>query len=310
MKVIDNFLSFFNSAPKPPVFERPPLVFKYVNFLNLNTLGSNVLSAIQNRKGLDGIVIRNFLTREENEPLKAAIDAHIRERKEQGEITYSYPPTFGDLEQNFDREEVKQEYFSRSRDFTENFLARFKVDFVNRLLSTFQQLEDRVDASLIPAERYDSNYLPATIRLIPSPHFDEMRTHCGNMFCGKQYFSKYYEDIVPLVEIVNQLSYFMLVQKPEVGGKLMVYNITCYEAPTTTCEDETIDLLGNNGQFINLHDGSVEEIPIEMNEGDLLVFAGGELWHRVSKVEGSLTRYSLGGFMGFAHDGSKLYVWS
>jgi hypothetical protein len=47
-----------------------------------------------------------------------------------------------------------------------------------------------------------------------------------------------------------------------------------------------------------------------MNEGDLLVFAGGELWHRVSKVEGSLTRYSLGGFMGFSHDGSRLYVWS
>lgn len=310
MKVIENFLSLFNNAPKPPIFNRQPLVFKYVDFADLNALGSNVLSEIQNRRNIDGIVIKNFLTREENELLKAAIDEYVRRQKERGEITYSYPPTFGDLEQNFDREEVKKDYFARSRDFTENFSSQFKVDFVNRLLATFQQLEQRVEATLILADRYNSNYLPATIRLIPSPHFDEMRTHCGNMFCGKQYFSKYYEDIVPLVQIINQLSYFMLVQKPEVGGKLMVYNITCYEAPTTTCEGETIDLLGNNGQFISLHDGLIEEIPIEMNEGDLLVFAGGELWHRVSKVEGSLTRYSLGGFMGFAHDGSKLYVWS
>jgi hapalindole-type alkaloid chlorinase len=310
MKVLKHFRNLFNDTPKAAVLDRQPLLFKYVDYADLPTLGSNVLSDIQSRRNIDGIVIRNFLSGEENETLKSSIKEYVQSRKEMGEITYSYPPTFGDLEQNFDREEVKEAYFLRSGDFIENFVGHFKIDFLSRLLYTLQEIQQGTTTTLIPAQRYKSHYLPATIRLIPSPRFDEMRTHCGNMFCGKQFFSKYYEDIVPLVEINDQLSYFMLVQKPEKGGKLMVYNVTCYEAPNTTCQDEIIDLLGKDGQFISLHDGSIEEIPIEMNEGDLLVFAGGELWHRVSRVEGSLVRYSLGGFMGFAHDRSKLYVWS
>ena len=44
--------------------------------------------------------------------------------------------------------------------------------------------------------------------------------------------------------------------------------------------------------------------------GDLLIFYGGRIWHRVEPILGSKPRITLGGFINFSDDDKKCFYWS
>ncbi len=49
---------------------------------------------------------------------------------------------------------------------------------------------------------------------------------------------------------------------------------------------------------------------MKLKEGDLIIFAGGEIWHEITQIEGRKNRITIGGFMAPSLNRQKWYVWS
>ena len=63
-------------------------------------------------------------------------------------------------------------------------------------------------------------------------------------------------------------------------------------------------------------DGSLRNIEneevqlIDPQKGDLILFAGGQIWHRVEQVMGSRERVTIGGFLSFNYEKDAVCYWS
>jgi hypothetical protein len=49
---------------------------------------------------------------------------------------------------------------------------------------------------------------------------------------------------------------------------------------------------------------------LKPEEGDLLLFAGGNIWHRVLTVQGNKSRITIGGFIAETNMPGRYYIWS
>tara|TARA_B110000037_G_C17118308_1_gene504712 strand:+ start:2967 stop:3140 length:174 start_codon:yes stop_codon:yes gene_type:complete len=54
----------------------------------------------------------------------------------------------------------------------------------------------------------------------------------------------------------------------------------------------------------------IKTVKIKPKKGDMIIFQGGEIWHRVELVKGKKSRYTIGGFMGFSLDDKEIIYWS
>ena len=52
---------------------------------------------------------------------------------------------------------------------------------------------------------------------------------------------------------------------------------------------------------------SVEQLKLTPEIGDMIVFAGGQIWHKVETVKGKKSRYRVGGFLTVSKDNKSLY---
>jgi hypothetical protein len=66
-----------------------------------------------------------------------------------------------------------------------------------------------------------------------------------------------------------------------------------------------IDARGNT---IYLKD--VEQFTVKPLAGDVLIFSGGPIWHRVEDIKGDTSRITYGGFLNFSKDGKELFYWA
>lgn len=93
------------------------------------------------------------------------------------------------------------------------------------------------------------------------------------------------------IDLSTQVSFYVLLQAPERGGELVLYD-----------DHDGAGARGDEGMDALPHD------VIDLEVGDLIVFDGGRLNHRVTEVEGGRARWTIGGFSAFA--GSRWYFWS
>jgi hypothetical protein len=142
----------------------------------------------------------------------------------------------------------------------------------------------------VPRENDDSVYIPATVRFV-EPNTGGIRVHKGNDFldiAGWQYLNQ-------IAKTLDSLSYFLVVEKGEQGGDLVLY-----EPPTDQLLTPTKDLELEKCQAIH----------ISPDVGDMIVFRGGNIVHKVSDVKGSTTRITIGGFLAISKDDKKVFYWS
>jgi len=67
-------------------------------------------------------------------------------------------------------------------------------------------------------------------------------------------------------------------------------------------------VLDKEGKKIIIKD--LINLKLRPQPGDLLMFYGGYIWHRVEDIEGNTPRITLGGFLNFSKDDKELYYWS
>ena len=248
-----------------------------------------------------GIVIRNFLSPAELARINTHSARHLNLDGCDQSKSFTHPISLVALNE---LDQGKLATFHRMVDhYTTHFEMDFGLDLIGRLRELFQFLagDEKVE---VLSDGEGGYFLPATFRVI-FPEKNHIHLHCGNQFFER--FGKFYREVASAVDVEDQMSFFMVLEKAGKGGELTVYDFTWGEA--RECDHETNTLTRPDGSSIQLGPDTVGLEMLDLEAGSLLIFQGGSLWHRVEQVYGS-RRVTFGGFLGFSHDRERLFFWS
>lgn len=263
----------------------------------------------------DGFLIKNIMSSADVDKLLFELEK-IKE-KDTGlahtPVGFTYPPIFAEYSRRIDglteaeKEEEIRKYFERSKEFNDGFAAHFGVDAYKLITDFFTTLGGGRKVG-VPEGVKVGQYPFATFRyLIPEQGL--MSVHCGNYF-GKT-FEKTYSHLTTLVAVENQMSYFIMLHEPEAGGELSLFNFRWKDGQTKTNPGEDNEIIQPDGTKCYVQtDPTIRKNKLRPEKGDMILFQGGNIWHRVEKVRGTKPRITLGGFLSLNHKGDTIYYWS
>lgn len=142
----------------------------------------------------------------------------------------------------------------------------------------------------VARENDERVYASATVRFV-HPNQGGMGAHKNNDFLE----NPYYEHLKKIAKLVDAISYFIIIDKPEAGGDLVLYDLPPEESMSLT---KNLDL---------------EKCPkryITPDIGDMIVFHGGNIVHQITDVTGQKPRITIGGFLAMSKDEQKVLYWS
>jgi hypothetical protein len=140
------------------------------------------------------------------------------------------------------------------------------------------------------------NYAIATIRVLPPGSGIEL--HCDNNLAHHPS----YRHLKTLLDINHQMSYFVPISAPESGGELVLYEREWSrddDADTEYVYEKPMSTVAGRAHMT-----------VRPGVGDLLIFAGGTIYHEVTKVVGPGTRRTIGGFLARSLDDTWVGFWS
>lgn len=255
---------------------------------------------------VNGFIISDFLSQQEVDSILSGFKSLQKEELIHiNESFDSYPMSFAQYDQMLERNSIKNEdYFNVSKNFISKFPSKFAVNILQKLIDVFSNIKN-APPILIPNDTEQRPYVPFTFREL-FPGEGCLKAHCENLFF--QEFPSFFSKINAFSTLENQLSFFVVLQKPQIGGELTLFDIIWNEQQKRPNDDEIILENGITHKFEN--DIELKRDYIHPEVGSLVVFMGGKIWHRVEKVKLAPSRITLGGFLSFSHDGQKLYTWS
>jgi hypothetical protein len=128
--------------------------------------------------------------------------------------------------------------------------------------------------------------------------------HVGNQFLeGIQD----YQRLADQVDFYDQVSFFLLIERPERGGVLQLYDLQWEDTPNVFKHFPGMSTQLREQIFERYYRGAVS-LPVDA--GDMVVFAGGRIWHKVADVKGETNRVTVGGFIAKSRNQAGYYIWS
>ncbi|MBD2561916.1 MULTISPECIES: 2OG-Fe(II)-dependent halogenase WelO5 family protein [Nostoc] len=200
-----------------------------------------------------------------------------------------------------------QQYFDYAAIFREKCRTLFegKLDFEALMESVLSSLSGGLSVQ-VPNGPQGQSYIPATIRKVPTDH--EFPIHVGNDFLN----SPQSEHLRTLVDVTDQLSFFIPVALPEAGGELVIYGLE-WDGEELVFEDTN----SKNGYGSRLYQQSHQvfdqqygSMTFKPNIGDMMLFDGGRFYHCIVPTIGDRTRITIGGFLSFSKEHDAIYYWS
>lgn len=288
------------TSPNEPLFD-----FRYIDAADVHKHGS-LIDDISERR-VDGAIIRNALS---PETLRV-----VKERLAKGSVPFAKrifngfpdaegsPYTLGRAIVSASHDLV--EYFDTARQTRKGLHDIFEGvgDFEERMAHLFGTLSNR--PVCVPEGPDGQTYAPATFRFLPEGR--DIGIHVGNSFLRLPQA----KHLSSIVDLVDQLSYFITIQAPEGGGELVVYGLewddVASQFPAELGPDELV--YDSSGVMIRLVELCSKQ-PFRPGDGDLLIFDGGRFYHRVAHILGKTPRCTLGGFLTFSRDRKTLCYWS
>lgn len=253
----------------------------------------------------DAVVLKNFLSKPQVHTLLQNLLAIPQNR---AALTQSktYPFSFALLNRSSpDFANELKAYYRQAKQFKDSFARNFGIDMEQKFTQILSALNQNQAAKILDTAE-DGSYIPFTFRMIV-PEKNHINLHADNMF--PQFAPEFYEALQQVAEVKNQLSFFTVLQKPESGGQLSIYNVAWDVAKEFNIEEQSIIL--ENGKHLHTHrTNELFRHQLDLEEGDLVIFPGGQLYHRIEEVYGSKMRITLGGFIGYSKTNEDVYYWS
>ncbi len=240
---------------------------------------------------LDGMTIRGVLDPAEVTRAIERAECFRPEFKDHGKQLMFGTPLVG-------ADETRSDYFANAWQINSRLADLFDSDFTARIGAVLSTVAGGRPA-VVPTEGPGREYVPATFRFLP-PGQGVMHAHTANEFCNVW---SSYDHLRSTARMWNSLSYFIVGEQPDVGGDLVLYDLEWDDTPTDIAalpmSQERDDLLARFPQR-----------PIAPEPGDMILFTGGRIWHRVAPVSGTRRRVTIGGFVALSLDGDRVFFWS
>ncbi|MBZ8183319.1 2OG-Fe(II)-dependent halogenase WelO5 family protein [Oscillatoria salina] len=238
---------------------------------------------------LEGIVVTGVFSQAEMLALKTKLAT-----KKTGFYPTPYGETWGKIlvAQGND----KSDYFAAAEKFRAELKEIFPTDFEATIKSIVRQLSGNKAVEL-PGEQGRA-YTPATIRFA-YPNHGGIPIHIGNEFLH----DSAYNYLKEIAQLVDGLSYFVVVNKAEAGGELILYDLPAERLKKSETDREKIREAKQ----------SIDKFPrkiIVPEIGDLVIFQGGSILHCIADILGNETRITIGGSLALSRDREKVYYWS
>lgn len=295
--------SLFASKPKL----KPPPDYKIhsLQMEDLRELSFTVEEMLDAKEA--GFVIENFLSPEE---LQLAISGLRKVPEEQLTVIHegmkTYPTNFSKAASSISSKTVSlKDYHESAIRYRETFTEDFGVDLEKRMQGVISQLWPSLTVDVAPDPDGNGSFIPYTFREMTSGN-GFLISHCGKLFYKDH--SEFYDRFQSFTRNDHQISYFVVIQAAEEGGELTLYDLLWKDVQYRPHAGLVVDLKGNE---LHLEDPyQVHQNKLDLKPGSLLVFNGGDIWHRVENVKGRQSRITLGGFLSLSHNHDKIYLWA
>lgn len=274
-KLEDFYLTHFDK------FFKHEFDFSYLDFNALKDYKYSLEDIYEGKT--DGIVIKNVLS-------KAEVERILQSVKSLKEDIYTI--RFGNTYGHTLSDSNDEAYFKLASHFVPKLRALMGNEVFERINSCFEILSKNKKAA-IAQHANGQDFLPATIRML-QPGKGGLPIHCEKATTT---------DIDPISKGVkaafhsaNIISYFIVLQNTEKGGSLIIFDDNTYEVGKGL--KSVKQLLFKPGQ------------KIKPEPGDMLIFNGGSIWHKVEDIKGKSERITYAGFLDMSADLSKWIYWS
>lgn len=282
------------------VFHQSGKPFKILTVSSLSEVRGRVSYEDLFERRLDALIIRNHFSALEVDSIKSCITKIDSNRLARYGGRYTaIPPVF-----ETSKVLENPDYFKKSQ-VSFNYLCQLcGIDFEHKSKTVFTELTAEGTStafpSLLPGE---AEFVPACLRIIP-PSYGKIRIHADNDFyTGKDHVFRYFKS---QVDTSNTISHIAMINSADEGGNLVLHDLEFKDY------DKIIDghtaVHRKTGQTKSINSFRSEEI--NLNNGDLILFAGGQIWHSVSQMQGEKDRITFGGFSSYSHKRDKVYLWT
>jgi len=284
--------------------------FKYIDVTEVDKY-PDALHDIYSKK-YDGMIIRNVFSKEETETMRLQILKMNKDNMTPTIGGHAFPKVFPQVVRPADKqpvtEEYLQNYFRECEKLPEVLANLLKVDFTKRLESIFSKISGKRSIAVPNGYKDEGKYANTTIRRT-YPNEGYLNVHCGNYF--QQEFPDIYKHLISQVNVINQLSYFVTVSRADKGGELTLFDLLWEPGQTKVDAGTDNEVILPSKKILDTSTNSLLKRQKEKpQEGDLLLFSGGRIWHKVELIEGAKERITVGGFMSFMEDDKKMMYWS
>jgi hypothetical protein len=241
---------------------------------------------------IDGVVIRNFFSKDEVQRfLKNYADAPSKLvfDKTHGEV-------FGFVIQEA-KEKDLNDYFTKVKQYEEELKGYLGFDFNERIQNIIKKISNISEVGHVQVDE-NKKYLGSAVKFM-QPGQGGLIEHVGLQFYD-QYESL--KDLESRVDKSGQLSFFTPLQYSEKGGSLILFDVKFGNIPFAFdkyYDDKLLDYIKSRKCFY-----------LKPGIGDLLLFNGGHIWHRVEAIGGSKPRITIGGFTSYLLGRKKIVHWS
>jgi hypothetical protein len=254
-------------------------------------------------KEIDGFVVRNVLSAQEVNDVLAALQKPLDELALATPSGKNFPAPFAIMTDSGERLDA---YFKSLDTLNEWKTCNPALKLVHDRMDIFFKSVGKDYEVSIPINKIKGQHVSAGCYRQFFKGKGGLYVHCGNLF--QQQTEHYYSLLVNDIDMNDQLSFFLKLQNSEEGGELTIYDMLWedFVAKSSQAENETV--IDAKGNTIYLKD--VEQFTVQPLAGDVLIFAGGPIWHRVEDIRGDTSRITYGGFLNFSKNEKELFYWA
>lgn len=231
---------------------------------------------------IDGMLLKEVFSQAEMLEVKSRLERESDELE-----TVRYGTTLGCVLMAAGSD--KERYFQGADSFRDKLKTLFNTSFEARVEAVLSQMSGGRKVE-VARENDERIYTPATVRFV-YPNRGGMVPHKNNDFLP----NSYYDHLQQIARMVDALSYFIIINKPESGGDLVLYDLPTEESMTLT---KDLDLEKYPKRYIT------------SDIGDMILFHGGNIVHQITDVIGQKVRITIGGFLAMSKDEQKFLYWS
>ncbi|QXC60305.1 hypothetical protein KSP35_18505 [Aquihabitans sp. G128] len=189
-------------------------------------------------------------------------------------------------------------YYDSTERARELYRTAFGFDPHERVASVLEPMAG--GRKVVPPTEDGRAYNPGNLRWY-LPGQGGLYPHVGNEFV-EQNEAGALGHLLGINEVRGWTSWFMVLQRPDSGGTLTLYDLTHAGRPAdfeSYGEEERAAL------FLELRHATFDPGP-----GDLIAFTGGVRYHRVEDIGPGRPRITYGAFLHLDRDGARFHSWA